>query len=118
MRLRTLRCSIPRMRSSVVCVVHIISSTRSGVTLGFKVKSETWQTIIPSSRVALGTPIECFFLPGVAEGDEQDGDKRQGPPEDRGTMDHNVVLVDDGPRIKEDHFDIEEHEKHGHNVEL
>src|SRR3978361_528518 len=112
-RLHTVRWKTSRQRRRVVRVVHIISSSRSGVTSGLSVKREICAIIrrgpvgvdlcLASCRTAQESlPLQGALSPGVHKGDTQNGHKGHAPPKNGGSVGDDIFLVNHGPRIEKD----------------
>lgn len=67
---------------------------------------------------SLGLPVESAFLNGVYVAKGENAREREHAPEDGGAVLDDRVFVDDGPRIHEHDFQIEQNEEHRDEIEL
>src|SRR5882672_11069431 len=63
-------------------------------------------------------PVKCPFFESVEVADEQDRQERNHGAENQARVLLKHGLVNHRPRIKENHFDIEEDKQHRYQVEL
>ena len=66
----------------------------------------------------LALPVEGLFLDCINVADQEDAEERQHAGEDQAAAFEEHFLVHHGPRVEEDHLDVEQDEQHRDQVKL
>ena len=66
----------------------------------------------------LALPVEGLFLDRINVADQEDAEERQHTGEDQPAAFEEHFLVHHGPRVEEDHLDVEQDEQHRDQVKL